>query len=33
MTIDDQIRDAKLQFEINIEVAKISASSSDKIIL
>ena len=31
MTIDDQIRDEKLQFDINREAAKISALSSDKI--
>ena len=31
MTIDDQIRDQKLQYDINREVAKISALSSDKI--
>ena len=31
MTIDDQIRDEKLQYNINREAAKISASSSGKI--
>ena len=31
MIIDDQIRDEKLQFDINREAAKISALSSDKI--
>ena len=31
MIIDDQIRDEKLQFNINREAAKISALSSDKI--
>ena len=31
MTIDDKIRDEKLQHDINIEVAKISALLSDKI--
>ena len=31
MTIDDQIKDEKLQFDINREAAKISALSSDKI--
>ena len=31
MTIDDQIRDEKLQYDINREAAKISALSSDKI--
>ena len=31
MTIEDQIRDEKLQCDINREVAKISASSSGKI--
>ena len=31
MTINDQIRDEKLQYYINIEVAKISALSSGKI--
>ena len=30
MTIDDQIRDEKLQYDINREAAKISALSSDK---
>ena len=30
MTIEDQIRDEKLQFDINREAAKISALSSDK---
>ena len=30
MTIDDQIRDEKLQYEINGEAAKISALSSSK---
>ena len=31
MTVDDQIRDQKLQYAINREAAKISALSSDKI--
>ena len=31
MTIDDQIRDKKLQFDIKREAAKISALSSNKI--
>ena len=31
MTINDQIRDAKLQYNINREAAKISALSSGKI--
>ena len=31
MTIDDQIKYEKLQYDINREVAKISALSSDKI--
>ena len=31
MTIDDEIRDEKLQHDINIEAAKISALLSDKI--
>ena len=31
MTIDDQIRDEKLQYNINREAAKISALSSGKI--
>ena len=31
MTIDDKIRDAKLQYDINREAAKISALSSGKI--
>ena len=31
MTIDDEIRDEKLQYGINREVAKISALSSGKI--
>ena len=31
MTIDDQIEDEKLQYDINREAAKISASSSGKI--
>ena len=30
MTIDDQIRDKKLQYDINREAAKISALSSNK---
>ena len=30
MTIDDQIRDEELQYEINREAAKISALSSNK---
>ena len=29
MTIDDQIRDEKLQFDMNREAAKISALSED----
>ena len=31
MTIDDQIRDEKLQYDTNREAAKISALSSSKI--
>ena len=31
MTIEDQIRDEKLQYDINREAAKISALSSDEI--
>ena len=31
MTIDDQVRDEKLQYDINRETAKISALSSVKI--
>ena len=31
MTIDDQIRDEKLQYDINREAAKITAWSSNKI--
>ena len=31
MTIEDQIKDEKLQYDINIETAKIPASSSGKI--
>ena len=31
MTIDDEIRVEKLQFDINWEAAKITASSSEKI--
>ena len=31
MTIEDQIRDEKLQYDIDREAAKISALSSDKI--
>ena len=31
MTIEDQIRDKKLQYDINREAAKISALSSGKI--
>ena len=31
MTIDDQIRDVKLQYDLNRETAKISALSSNKI--
>ena len=31
ITIDDQIRDEKLQYDINREAAKISALSSNKI--
>ena len=33
MTINDQIRDEKLQYDINREAAKISALSSGKLIL
>ena len=32
MTIDEKIRDKKLQSDINTEVAKISALSSEKLI-
>ena len=32
MAIDDQIRDKKLQYDINREAAKISALSSGKLI-
>ena len=32
MTIDDKIRDEKLQYDINIKAAKISALSSKKLI-
>ena len=32
MTINDHIRDEKLQYDINIEAAKISALSSEKFI-
>ena len=32
MTIEDQIRDEKLQYDINKEAAKISALSSAKLI-
>ena len=32
MTIDDKIRDKKLQYDINRETAKISALSSGKLI-
>ena len=32
MTIDNKIRDEKLQYNINREVAKISALSSDKVV-
>ena len=32
MTIDDQIRDEKLQYDINRETATISALSSNKIV-
>ena len=32
MTIDDKIRDEKLQYDINREAAKISALSSKKLI-
>ena len=32
MAIDDKIRDEKLQYDINREVAKISALSSGKLI-
>ena len=32
MTIEDQIRDEKLQYDINRKAAKISALSSDKLI-
>ena len=31
MTLEDQVRDEKLQYDINREAAKISALSSDKI--
>ena len=31
MTIEDQIRDEKLQYDINREAAKISALSSSKV--
>ena len=31
MTIDDQIKDEKLQYDVNTEAAKISALSSDRI--
>ena len=31
MTVDDQIRDKKLQYDINREAAKISSLSSGKI--
>ena len=31
MTIDDKIKDEKLQYDINREVAKVLALSSDKI--
>ena len=31
MTIDDEIKDEKLQYDIDREAAKISALSSDKI--
>ena len=31
MTIDDQVRDGRLQYDINREAAKISALSSSKI--
>ena len=31
MTINDQIRDEKLQYDINRKAAKVSALSSDKI--
>ena len=31
MTIDDKIRDEKVQYNINIEAAKISALSSENI--
>ena len=33
MTIEDQIRDEKLQYDINGEAAKIPALSSGKILL
>ena len=32
MTIDDKVRDKKLQYDINIEAVKISALSSKKLI-
>ena len=32
MTIDDQIKDEKLQYDINREAAKISALSSENLI-
>ena len=31
MTIEDQIRDKKLQYDVNREAAKTSALSSDKV--
>ena len=31
MTIDDQIKDEKLQYDINRETAKVSALSSGKV--
>ena len=31
ITIDDQIEDEKLQFDVNREAAKVAALSSDKI--
>ena len=33
MTIDDQIKDEKLQYDINRETAKISTLSSGKLVI
>ena len=33
MTIDDKIRDKKLQYDIDREAAKISALSSEKLLI